>query len=49
VALIFLQISILPSSIATLMKKKPVWILDLITGALGIVYFADGLNFIYTN
>jgi hypothetical protein len=30
------------SSIAPLMKKKPVWVLGLITGAFGIVYFVNG-------
>ena len=41
-AVIFLQISILLSSIAALMKKKPVWILGLLTGAVGLFYFANG-------
>jgi hypothetical protein len=41
-AVIFLQISILLSSIAALMKKKAVWILGLITGAFGLVYFLNG-------
>ncbi len=41
-AVIFLQISILLSSIAALMKKKPVWYLGLITGAIGVVYFVNG-------
>ena len=41
-AVIFLQISILLSSIAALMKKKPVWVLGLITGAVGLLYFANG-------
>jgi hypothetical protein len=39
---IFLQIAILLSSIAALMKKKPVWVLGLITGAFGVVYFLNG-------
>jgi hypothetical protein len=39
---IFLQIAILLSSIAALMKKKPVWFLGLITGAFGLFYFANG-------
>jgi 1,4-dihydroxy-2-naphthoate octaprenyltransferase len=42
IAVIFLQIAILLSSIAALMKKKPVWILGLIVGVVGIVYFANG-------
>jgi uncharacterized membrane-anchored protein len=42
IAVIFLQIAILLSSIAALMKKKPVWVLGLILGACGIVYFING-------
>lgn len=42
VAVIFLQISILLSSIATLSKKKFVWICSLILGVFGIFYFIDG-------
>lgn len=42
IAVIFLQISILLSSIAALLKKKPVWILGMAVGAAGIVYFLNG-------
>ncbi|MCG6536061.1 MAG: DUF4337 domain-containing protein [Syntrophales bacterium LBB04] len=42
IAVIFLQIAILLSSIAALMKKTPVWILGLIVGVVGVVYFANG-------
>jgi hypothetical protein len=42
IAVIFLQISILLSSIAALLKKKPVWVLGLVVGAAGIFYFLDG-------
>ena len=42
VAVIFLQISILLSSIATLSKKRFVWICGLILGVVGILYFIDG-------
>ena len=42
IAVIFLQISILLSSIAALLKKKPVWFLGLAVGAAGIFYFLDG-------
>jgi hypothetical protein len=42
IAVIFLQISILLSSIATLSKKRFVWFCSLILGALGIFYFIDG-------
>ena len=41
-AVIFLQIAILLSSIAALLKKKIVWIIGLATGLFGIVYFANG-------
>ncbi len=41
-AVIFLQIAILLSSIAALMKKKMVWVLGLAAGAVGVLYFCDG-------
>ncbi len=42
VAVIFLQIAILLSSIAALIKTKDVWYLGLGIGVVGIVYFANG-------
>ncbi len=42
VAVIFLQIAILLSSISALMKKKILWLLGSIVGVLGIVYFMNG-------
>jgi hypothetical protein len=42
IAVIFLQISILLSSIATLSKKRFVWICGLVLGLIGIIYFLDG-------
>jgi hypothetical protein len=42
IAVIFLQISILLSSIAALLKKKPVWLLGVGVGLVGIVYFVNG-------
>ncbi len=42
IAVIFLQIAILLSSIAALMKKKYVWVLGLAIGVCGIVAFANG-------
>ena len=42
VAVIFLQISILLSSIAGLLKKRPVWYVGMAAGMIGLVYFADG-------
>lgn len=41
-AVIFLQVAILISSIAGLLKRKEIWYLALPLGILGIVYFADG-------
>lgn len=42
IAVIFLQIAILLSSISALSKKKEVWYLGLAVGLLGIVYFLNG-------
>jgi hypothetical protein len=42
IAVIFLQIAILLSSIAALIKKKLVWVLAMALGVIGIVYFLDG-------
>jgi Domain of unknown function (DUF4337) len=47
IAVIFLQISILLSSIATLSKKRFVWICSLILGVIGIFYFIDGFFLFY--
>ena len=41
-AVIFLQIAILLSSIAALLKKKELWYLGMAAGIVGMVYFADG-------
>lgn len=46
-AVIFLQLAILMSSIATVMKKKTLWIFGLLLGVVGFLYFANGyLGFI---
>ena len=42
IAVIFLQIAILLSSIAALMKRKLVWITGAASGTIGLVYFANG-------
>ena len=42
VAVIYLQIAILLSTISGLLRKKKVWYLGIATGMLGMVYFADG-------
>jgi len=41
-SIIFLQIAILMSSIAALLKKKPVWLVGLMCGIVGLFYFANG-------
>jgi hypothetical protein len=41
-AVIFLQIAILLSSIAGLLKKKLVWYGGIATGIIGLFYFVDG-------
>ncbi|MBP1627791.1 MAG: hypothetical protein H6Q00_2266 [Holophagaceae bacterium] len=41
-AVIFLQIAILLSSVAALMKKKPVWLAGVLVGAVGLLCFANG-------
>ena len=41
-AIIFLQIAILLSSISGLLKKKPVWYGGLATGVVGLFFFMDG-------
>ncbi len=41
-AVIYLQVAILLSSVAALLRKKPVWILGLCSGLIGVVYFANG-------
>ena len=47
IAVIFLQIAILLSSVAALMKKKLVWYLGILTGTIGIVYFANGFLLVF--
>ena len=42
VAVIYLQIAILLSSIAGLLKKKLVWYGGIAAGLVGIVYFTNG-------
>jgi Domain of unknown function (DUF4337) len=41
-AAMFLQIAILLSSIAALMKKKFFWYFGMLSGAFGVVYFMNG-------
>jgi hypothetical protein len=47
IAVIFLQVSILLSSISALLKKKYIWLLSLCIAAVGIFYFIDGFLLFY--
>jgi hypothetical protein len=42
-AVIFLQIAILMSSVSALLRRKQMWLLSLLLGSAGIVYFVLGL------
>lgn len=42
IAVIYLQIAILLSSIAALIKNKNIWLFGVAVGLVGIVYFANG-------
>ena len=42
IAVIYLQIAILLSSIAALIKNKNIWLLGISIGIVGIAYFANG-------
>jgi hypothetical protein len=46
-AVIFLQIAILLSSIAALMKKQPVYWAGLVVGLVGLIYFANGFLLLF--
>lgn len=43
IAVIYLQLAVLLSSVAALLKKKPVWVAGLCLGTLGVGYFISGL------
>jgi hypothetical protein len=47
IAVIFLQIAILLSSVAALMKKKLVWYLGVFLGIVGLTYFANGFLLLF--
>jgi hypothetical protein len=47
VAVIFLQVAILISSVAGLFKRKSVWLAALPVGLLGLAYFADGFLLLF--
>jgi hypothetical protein len=48
IAVILLQLSILLSSVAALMKKPMVWVLGLILGAAGVIAFVNGFKLFTT-
>jgi Flp pilus assembly protein TadB len=48
IAVILLQLSILLSSIAALMKKPTIWVFGLILGAAGIIAFVNGFKLVTT-
>lgn len=47
-AVIFLQIAILLSSIAALMKQPMLWVAGLVCGLVGAVFFANGFFMFFT-
>ena len=49
VAVIFLQITILLSSVAALMKRRPLWYAALVLGSIGLVQFANGFLLFFEN
>jgi len=49
VAVIYLQITILLSSIAALLKRRPLWYAALALGAFGMVQFANGFLLLFEN
>lgn len=44
-AVIYLQIGITLSALAALLKKKPIWWVSLLFGAMGMLYFINGFVF----
>jgi hypothetical protein len=49
IAVIFLQITILLSSVAALLKRRPLWYAALVLGTLGMVQFANGFLLFFEN
>lgn len=49
VAVIYLQITILLSSVSALMKRRPLWYAALVLGVLGMVQFANGFLLYFEN
>lgn len=47
IAVIFLQVSILLSSISALTKKKILWALSMVIGVIGVIYFINGFTILF--
>jgi hypothetical protein len=47
IAVIFLQMGILLSSISALLRIKPPWIIGCMVGVVGIIYFLDGIFVVF--
>lgn len=47
IAVIFLQVSILLSSISALTKKKILWALSMVIGVIGVIYFINGFAILF--
>ena len=47
IAVLFLQVSILLSSISALLKKKEIWLVSIALGAVGITYFVNGFFLLF--
>ena len=41
-AVLYLQVAIMLAALGALLKKKPLWIIGLVPGVVGLVYFANG-------
>lgn len=46
-AVILLQLAILLSSIASVMKKKPLWLIGILLGVAGFIYIANGVFLLF--
>lgn len=46
-AVVFLQMAIMLSALAAILKKKPLWLAGVLSGLVGVCYFADGFFVIF--
>ena len=49
IAVIYLQVTILLSSVSALMKKRPLWYAAMVLGVLGLIQFANGFLLFFGN